>query len=87
MGEVTPIFKVRQHYVIAKLLEKKEQSESWEEVRQDFLKSWTTKKSGQILDKWLTQHLKDKTRWVSSKNLKNFPTDPLRFESELEPVK
>ncbi|MAD60036.1 MAG: hypothetical protein CMH49_00800 [Myxococcales bacterium] len=87
VGEVTPIFKVRQHYVIAKLLEKKEQSESWEEVRQDFLKSWTTKKSGQILDKWLTQHLKDKTRWVSSKNLKNFPTDPLRFESELEPVK
>lgn len=87
VGEITPSIKVRQHYVVAKLMDKKEQNENWEQVSESFIKTWKVKKSGQILDRWLTRHLKNKTRWVSTKLLKHFTTESLKFESDLEPVK
>ncbi len=85
--EVTPAIRVRQHYVIAKLLEKKEQAGDWEHERASYVKSWKIKQAGQILDRWLTKHLKDEARWINSKELGRFNADSLKFESDLAPLK
>ncbi len=83
-GEVSEPIVVRQHYVIAKIVEKSQQSVAWSDVRTDFMDNWRVRRAPQVLDEWLTDHLKESPRWVSTEQLKFFRADELRFESSLE---
>ena len=85
LNEVSEPIKVRQHYVVAQLKEKKIQEDQWETIKKDFLKQWTIQRAPELLDEWLTKHLKDQPRWVRTKLLQYFRPENLRFESLLEP--
>ena len=78
--------KVRQHYVVAKMLKRTERKEDWTRVNEAFFKSWKLRRAPQILDEWLTSYLKNKSRWVNTKLLQNFRSEMLRFESPLDAI-
>ena len=86
VGEVTEPIAIRQHYVIAKLVEKRAREEEWSVVKKDYLESWKLRRAPQVLDEWLTVKLKDAPRWVNTKLLEHFSADALRFESDLPPL-
>lgn len=83
VGEVTTSVHVRQHYLVARLNAREERSDDWANVKEEYIKSWRLKRSSQILDEWLTQHLKDQKRWLKTPELHQFRPETLRFESEL----
>ena len=77
-GSVTPVIKVRQNYVIARLIERKSREKTWAEARIKFMPNWRDEKNPKILDQWLSKALKDQPRWVSSSGLKSVDIDALR---------
>jgi hypothetical protein len=86
VGEVSDSVLVRQHYVVAKLLQRKERKEKWDSVKDAFLKSWKVRRASQVLDEWLTKHLKNQPRWIKTKTLQQFRPEMLQFESSLDPT-
>lgn len=84
-GVVLPPIKVRQHYVLAKIVERSKRAEPWSEARDYFLKQWRAERAPRVLDEWLTAELKEQPRWISMKRLKFFKSDALKFESTQNP--
>ena len=85
VGTTLSPVKVRQHYVVARILKKTERQEQWSEVRRSFITMWKRERTPRVLDEWLTEHLKDLPRWVSMKHLKFLRIEALKFESPLQP--
>jgi hypothetical protein len=81
---LSPI-KVRQHYVVARILKRTERQEKWSDVRRAFIKMWRRERTPKVLDEWLTQQLKDQPRWISMKYLAGLRIKHLKFESSLKP--
>jgi hypothetical protein len=77
-GSVTPVIKVRQNYVVARLIERKSREKTWAEARLNFMPRWRDENNPKVLDQWLSKTLKDQPRWVSSSGLKSLDIDALR---------
>ena len=77
-GAVTPVIKVRQNYVVARLIERKSREKTWAKARLNFMPRWRDEKNPRVLDEWLSKALKDQPRWVSSSGLKSLDIDALR---------
>ena len=81
---IAPV-KVRQHYVIARIIKRTERLEKWSSARAAFIEMWRRERTPRVLDEWLTQHLKDQPRWISMKHLRGLRLKHLQFESSLKP--
>ena len=84
-GATLAPIKVRQHYVIARIISRTQRDEAWSEVRSSFMKRWRRERTPRVLDEWLTDQLKDQPRWISMKRLQGVRLEQLKFESPLPP--
>ncbi|MEZ4471281.1 MAG: peptidylprolyl isomerase [bacterium] len=64
-GAVTPVFIVRQDYVVARLVERQApDAAAWAAERAAFVARWRAAELPRAVDAWLTAHLKDAPLWI-----------------------
>jgi hypothetical protein len=64
-GEVTPVVRVRQDYVIARLVERKTPDPAtWPTVRAEYIARWKDKERPHIIEDWLNTRLADEPLWI-----------------------
>jgi hypothetical protein len=67
---VTDVVRVRQDYVVARLLDRSEPDpKTWPRVRDAYRETWRNKNGPLVLDRWLTAQQRDVKSWVDGARL------------------
>jgi hypothetical protein len=75
---VSSTIHVRQDYVVARLLERKNADENaWPATREDYTARWKKRKRPRMVDEWLNAHLAGKPLWVDMKQVGAIAIDQL----------
>lgn len=64
-GQVTPIVRVRQNYVVARLIERQSPDPgTWTSARAAYIDAWKAKEQPHIIEDWLTTRLAKAQLWI-----------------------
>ena len=75
---VSPAVQVRQDFVVAHYIDgKRPTPQAWAMEKEQFVRSWRKRMQPRIVDKWLTQALTGKARWIDQVQLKALATSDL----------